>query len=176
MDLLEPSRDIIGGAAALLSTLLTVAFSWFKDRSTSALRLSKLDEASKRISFLESWLNVRTRVAPDEIGAAKPLVLEELDLAFREMKDLHAKARISPAAVSAQRRAQVGWFRRLFLLYSPQRKRAWVPRVLFYLVLIEAVAGPFSRESNMPYSDLVFFFLGVGVVAAICWAASVKLE
>jgi hypothetical protein len=178
MELIEPLRDsnlaaIIGGATALLSTLVTVAFSWFKDRGASAQRLSKLDEASKRISLLESWFNARSRIAPDEIGVAKPLVLEELDLAFREVKDLHEKARISPATVSAQQRAKVGWFRRLLLLYPPPRKRAWVPRVFFYLVLVETIAYPLLEPSN---PDLRYFFVGVGVMLVILWVASVAIE
>src|SRR5712692_2875512 len=178
MGLVEPLKDtgtlapILGGVAALLSTLVTVAFSWFKDRSVSAQRVSKLDEASKRISLLESWFNARSRIAPDEIGVARPMALEELDSAFREVKDLHERALVSPATVSAQQRAKVGWFRRLLLLYAPPRKRG-VARVLFYLVMVEGIAYPLLEPKD---PEMGYFFLGVGVMLVILWMASVMTE
>jgi hypothetical protein len=163
---------IAGAAAALLSTLITAAIGWLKDRGESAKRLSRLEDAGKRVAFVQAWFDTRTRLAPNNTAETQVLALEQLDQIFGEFKSVSLQHAVNAAATAAERRKSIGWLRKALLLYAPVRWRGWVPRAFFYFVILEIVVYPLIE----PSADLASFFLGAGIFLAFFWIISRVME
>jgi len=125
---------LLTAAAAVFTSLLTQLIGWLQTKSADSRRAKTIEEAVKRVQFLEGWYRTRLAVAPNELEAVRSIVQHELDAAMERIKTLEIPA-VTPAWLGERnaRIAKLSWFRRWFLLYKPVRLLAWLPRLYFYL-------------------------------------------
>ena len=190
--------DIVGGggvAGALLTLGSGILLPWLKARDVAQKRLQVLEEATKRVSFWEAWIKAQQLAGSEPLDSIKGPAQKELYEAsvtvLAATAHPAALAEAMPTAIAPEpaictRVAEpVGagglascvkqWVVRAFLLYSPPRARAWVPRVFFYSYCLAPFAGlyPFDGTETGPFW---FKLLGTAVIALFFRYLSVTME
>jgi hypothetical protein len=164
---------MVGAGGALASTLITAVVGWLKDRGEVARRLSRLDDAGKRVAFLRTWAEARDELAPADAERTRNQVILQLDSIMDEFRTVSAQHAASPALAASEKRKAVGWFRKALLLYKPIRWRAWVPRIFFYLMVAETIGYGIGRRHD---PDIAYFYLGAAILLITLWGISVAME
>jgi hypothetical protein len=159
--------------AALLSTLITATIGWLKDRGEGAKRLSRIEDAEKRVAFVQAWSDARIRLAPNETSTTQAFAIEQLDAIFSEFKLLAEQHAAEPVQAAKERRSSVGWLRKVLLLYLPVRGRAWVPRIFFYVIALDTVLHPIF---NWHEGEIGTFLFGAGILLVLFWGISKVME
>jgi hypothetical protein len=174
------TSDYIPGltlACGLVGTLVAVTATWAKDLGASAQRIRILDEATKRALFWDTWSKALANADPEANAAdLRSKVKIEIAAAAQSVEEVyHKPATRQPSAHVAvsqyqEHRSSLSRIRRWFLLYKPPRWRAWVPRLFFYIYVLEASLAPFApfvrRGGYMGFPDRLVMFLG-SVLAAL---------
>jgi hypothetical protein len=134
----DVKKGLIAGAFGLAGTLIPVVLSWSRDRDVASTRQRKIDEATKRVAFWDQWLKLCSQVESPDCKTAAERVHKELALLGEIIQNdsLLAHNQISTqqeksSAFTKQISTMPAW-RRIFLLYWPERSLAWFPRLLFY--------------------------------------------
>jgi hypothetical protein len=134
----DVKKGLIAGAFGLAGTLVPVVLSWSRDRDAASTRQRKIDEATKRVAFWDQWLKLYSHVESPSGQTAAQRVQKELALLgdIIESDSLLAHTQISrqqekTSKFTEQVSTLPAW-RRLLLLYRPERSLAWFPRLLFY--------------------------------------------
>lgn len=141
----DVKKGLIAGAFGLAGTLIPVALSWSRDRDAASTRQRKIDEATKRVAFWDQWLKLYSQVESPSGETAAQRVQKELALLgdIIENDSLLAHTQISrqqeKTSRFTERVSTLSAWRRLFLLYRPERSLAWFPRLLFYAGLLSIV-------------------------------------
>jgi hypothetical protein len=151
----DVKRGLIAGAFGLAGTLIPVVLSWSRDRDAASTRQRKIDEATKRVAFWDQWLKLSSQFE----STSGQRVQKELAMLgdIIESDSLLAHTQISrqqeKTSKFTERVSTLPAWRRLLLLYRPERSLAWFPRLLFYsgllsIVLFIAVQFSEFREHN----------------------------
>ena len=144
---LAQSEFVIGIATSLLgfaSTLISIGINWTREVNAEARRTRLLDRATRQIQFWDSWLKLHLALphSPEEEFAFHQKVQAELETISKGVEEgLRAYSEsILPRALSKvafdKKIASLGKLRSWFLLYTPKRRLAWLPRVFFYLSIL----------------------------------------
>lgn len=178
--------SVVGSAIGLLGTLVTVAVTLAKDLGASAQRVRTLDEATKRATFWDTWSKALAAVDPEASPAAlrskvKVEVLAAAESVEKAFDVLAAQRASDGQALREHQRSQgsTSWFRRWFLLYKPPRARAWIPRVFFYLYVMDIVYLPFvlpHPPGSTNHADVLGLVLGCVIAAVFFRWLSIRLE
>jgi hypothetical protein len=164
---------MLAAAAGVVTTSLTLLVGWLQTRNAASRRLKEIEEAHKRVSFLEEWHRTRLAVAPNESEESRSLVLAELDAAMERVKNLQSSTASSPAAIEREAYvARLSWYRRWFLLYMPGRPLAWLPRVFFYLSFLP----PWGWLQGERWTYKTYGFWFPGLFDAISWCSLLGIE
>ncbi len=133
---------LLTAAAGVLTTLITLLVGWLHTRSADSRRTSAIEEAGKRVQFLEAWYRTRMAVVPDELEESRRLVLQQLDAVMDHVQA--TETLVGKAGASEEWSAHVSklsWVRRWLLFYRPVRPLAWLPRAFFYLSAVYLTYG-----------------------------------
>jgi hypothetical protein len=134
----DVKKGLIAGAFGLAGTLIPVVLSWSRDRDAASTRQRKIDEATKRVAFWDQWLKLYSQVESPSGETAAQRVQKELALLgdIIESDSLLAHTQISrqqeKTSKFTERVSTLPAWRRVLLLYRPERSLAWFPRLLFY--------------------------------------------
>jgi hypothetical protein len=179
-------KGLIAGVFGLVGTLFPVLIAWTHDRDINSLRMRKLDEAIKRVAFWDQWLKLSIQLADPTDAAAIQRIEKELALLGRVLEtdsfDFHEQLanQQSTAVQFKQVRRRLPFWRRWFLLYTPERSLAWFPRILFYLAFpvfaLIAVVGTDLRADRDTVIGAVFFCLMLVVWIVVFRSLSRWLE
>lgn len=154
----DVKKGLIAGAFGLAGTLIPVVLSWSRDRDAASTRQRKIDEATKRVAFWDQWLKLSSQVEPPSGQTAAQRVQKELAMLgdIIESDSLLAHTQISrqqeKTSKFTKRVSVLPLWRRLLLLYWPERSLAWFPRFLFYggfLTFITFLIFQLSDRSNL---------------------------
>ena len=173
----DVKKGLIAGAFGLVGTLLPVALSWSRDRDVASTRQRKIDEATKRVAFWDQWLKLCSQVESPDCQTAAQRVHKELALLgdIIQNDSLLAHNQISTqqeksSAFTHQVNTLPAW-RRLLLLYRPERSLAWFPRLLFYTGILSIfffIAIQFDQfHKDLSAFEGIFLF----EFMAIVWCA-----
>lgn len=182
---LEQHAPLIGaivGLVGLVGTLMTAIATWAKDLNSQGRRIRTLDEATKRVSFWDTWSKALAAADSGQNQAilGSKVKTEVLAAAGSVEKAFHALALEQASEAQAhqkqeQDRGSVNRLRRWFLLYKPARRWAWVPRCFFYIYVIEAPLVPFLPEpQDLP--SRVFMSFSVILAAIFFRWLSIRVE
>jgi hypothetical protein len=174
----DVKKGLIAGAFGLIGTLLPVVLSWSRDRDAASTRQRKIDEATKRITFWEQWLKLSTQVeSPDGQGCVQR-VQKELamlgDIIERDSLLAHtqsSKLQEKTSQFTEHVNLLPAW-RRLLLIYKPERSLAWFPRLMFYagilsiFLFIVTQISEFKNQDPSAFEGLFLFEF-----MAIVWCA-----
>jgi len=158
---------IAGGALGLAGTLVTIFVGWLKDKDVVTERLQRLDEATKRLAFWDTWLKV---VASVDLGADADLekgrAVNEL---LRTSNDVQALFRLQDVGADSAYIEKLGRFRRWFLLYLPPDKptRSMVFRIIFYSYILQALWALHTQIFERFLSDYYYPFTSVNFLGFI---------
>jgi hypothetical protein len=145
----DVQKGMVAGLFGLIGTLIPAALAWSRDRDVASTRARRLDEATKRITFWEQWLKLSSTADPADLTCTQR-VLKELKVLGEiiESESLLAQSQVlGQQRTSSEYERLVGsvpFWRKLLLLYKPQRALAWFPRLFFYIGLFLAAVFPFS--------------------------------
>jgi hypothetical protein len=166
----DVKKGLIAGAFGLAGTLIPVVLSWSRDRDAASTRQRKIDEATKRVAFWDQWLKLYSQVESPSGQTAAQRVQKELALLgdIIESDSLLSHTQISrqqeKSSEFAERITVMPAWRRLLLLYRPERSLAWFPRLLFYMGLLSIVlfiavqiAEFKERDSSAAIGGLLIF-------------------
>lgn len=134
----DVKKGLIAGAFGLAGTLIPVALSWSRDRDAASTRQRRIDEATKRVAFWDQWLKLSSQVESPSGQTAVQRVQKELAILGEiiENDSLLTHTQISrqqeKTSKFTKRVSILPVWRRLLLLYWPERSLAWFPRFLFY--------------------------------------------
>jgi hypothetical protein len=154
----DVKKGLIAGAFGLAGTLIPVVLSWSRDRDAASTRQRKIDEATKRVAFWDQWLKLSSQVESPSGQTAAQRVQKELAMLgdIIESDSLLAHTQISrqqeKTSKFTKRVSVLPVWRRLLLLYWPERSLAWFPRFLFYgglLTFIFFLLFQLSERSNI---------------------------
>ena len=135
-------KGLFAGGLGLLGTLATVAYGWFKDRDETATRVKMLDEATKVVTFWQTYMASVEKLHSSAFAVSMDNALRNISTASARVEILYAhwhkqSTRLNKAYEDyLEWRRKLSLLRRLFLLYVPPRRRAWLPRVMFYISLL----------------------------------------
>jgi hypothetical protein len=140
---------LLTAAAGVFTTLVTLLVGWAQRKGSESRRLSAIEEAGKRVEFLEAWYRTRVAVTPDDLEESRGLVLRELDAAMRCVK-MYDVPVAKPMSAEERKKyvASLSWFRRWFLLYRPAKALTIPARVLFQLVCVWEILTCFAIVSG----------------------------
>ena len=134
----DVKKGLIAGAFGLAGTLVPVVLSWSRDRDAASTRQRKIDEATKRVAFWDQWLKLYSQVESPSGQTAAQRVQKELallgDIIERDSFLAHTQISTQQEKTSkfTEQVSTLPAWRRLLLLYRPERSLAWFPRLLFY--------------------------------------------
>jgi hypothetical protein len=174
----DVKKGLIAGAFGLAGTLVPVVLSWSRDRDAASTRQRKIDEATKRVVFWDQWLKLYSQVESPAGETAAQRVQKELALLgdIIENDSLLAHTQISRQQEKTSKFTErvniLPAWRRLLLLYRPERSLAWFPRLLFYaglfsIVLFIAVQFSEFGKSNSSAVGGLFIFEFMAIVWSI---------
>lgn len=147
-------EELIPIAIAVLgSPVLTFIITWLQQRNISYKRNQVLEQAGKRISFLESWYKAQQLVsAPEQVDSARELTQRQLDLTLEKLSRTSLML-VRPVVPYKTR----PFFARAFLLFRPTSFVGWFVRVIFYLLLPFiglVILGSALREDGFSLEEL----------------------
>ena len=169
----DVERGLVAGAFGLAGTLIPAALAWSRDRDVASSRMRKLDEATRRIAFWEQWLKVSTQIADPSDLTCVQRVRKELallgDILESDSLTVHAQMSTQQGIASEYKKTvhSLSLWRRLLLLYPPERSLAWFPRLLFYIGLFSLIVFSvfqISDRSNVEGFVIVEFMTIVWIV------------
>src|SRR6267142_6372362 len=119
-------------AIALISSpVLTLIITWVRQRDFSFKRNQALEQAGKRVAFLEAWFKAQQLVRmPEEVEAARQLAQKELDLTLRKLSNT-SRGLVKPIIPYKSR----PFLQRILLLFPPANFTSLFVRVIFYVLL-----------------------------------------
>jgi hypothetical protein len=165
----DVKKGLIAGAFGLAGTLIPVALSWSRDRDAASTRQRRIDEATKRVAFWDQWLKLSSQVDSPSGQTAVQRVQKELAILGEiiENDSLLAHTQISRQQENTSRFVErinvLSRWRKILLLYRPERSLAWFPRLLFYaglmsMILFVAVQiSEFSKSDSSAVGGLFLF-------------------
>jgi len=171
----DVKKGLIAGAFGLAGTLIPVVLSWSRDRDAASTRQRKIDEATKRVAFWDQWLKLSSQVESPSGKTAAQRVQKELAMLgdIIESDSLLAHTQISRQQEKTSKFTEriniLPAWRRILLLYWPERSLAWFPRLLFYagllsIVLFIAVQFSEFKEKNSSAFEGLFLFEFMAIV------------
>jgi hypothetical protein len=135
----KETATVVAAVIGLVGALAGVAVSWFNSTSATAQRMRVYQEATGRVSFWDDWLKARLAAgtSPEETARLQARVQNELCVAVEYVEGV-VRGEKARAAYHVMRQNLVN-VRRWFLLYKPSRGRAWMARIMFFLLLAAAL-------------------------------------
>lgn len=125
---------LVGILGTLLGAVATLASEWFRKDSRLISLPRGIDEASKVISFLDSWCRVLQQIQSLPEGQQKQTAL---DLSLLVLKQ--TSARVAVAAEEVTLTAPVPYVLSLLLLHTPPKRWLWLTHIAFYASTAVAV-------------------------------------
>jgi hypothetical protein len=155
----EVEQGLVAGVFGLVGTLVPAGLAWARDRDVTSARVRRLDEATKRVGFWDQWLKLSTQLTEPGDLTVRDRVRRELTMLCSMIESdslvLHAAASRQQDQSTAYtvKIDTMPWWRKLLLLYKPERSLAYFPRFMFFLgmftmaiVLIAQTVSPENKE------------------------------
>ena len=135
----EVAQGLVVGVFGLMGTLVPAAVAWSRERDVSSARVRRLEEATKRVVFWDQWLKLSTQLPTVCAPEITDRVRNELTMLCAMIESDSFVAH----AVASTQQAQTNQFtekihtmsiwRKVLLLYKPERSLAYFPRFMFFL-------------------------------------------
>jgi len=116
--------------SSVVAVLIPFIATYFSKKNKEALRKNLIDEAQKKIDFINSYFDVQTKVLPEsEIPVLKMQLSAELNEVKNSLQTLHDLEKTSDYE-------KLGIIQKIFLTFKPKSWLGLVWAILFYITLI----------------------------------------
>ena len=169
----EVQQGLVVGVFGLMGTLIPAALAWSRERGAASSRVRRLEEATKRVAFWDQWLKLSTQLPT----ACSPEITDRVRNELTMLCSMIESDSFVAHAVASNQQAQTTEFtrkihampiwRRVFLLYKPERSLAYFPRFMFFLgifttALVLLLQG--STQDNKEGFYLILFLLAAWIL------------
>ena len=146
----NPFIPLVGSAIGLLGTLIGTWVTWRKEANQEARRIHLLDQASKELLILEARLRIAALcLEPQQLAAVKLQCVARADEITSEVEACRRNVAVGKAV------PRHSIFRRIFLLYTPNRPVTWFPRACYWIALLWLF---FTELLPVPGASLILVF------------------
>jgi hypothetical protein len=146
---MDSEKIVISILSAFSPILFTYLFKQFENKRQTSVRLHILDEAQKRISFLNTYFQTQNAFGETtDLGSLKSKLATEA-LAIKTEVEIAYQVGIERAG------RQLGTVQKLFLTFKPLSVLGWLWHMLFYLTLTTttfSLLGMCIDEVNNEYT------------------------
>jgi pilus assembly protein TadC len=125
---------VVSFLSGLLPVVLTFAFNWLEQRDEESQRSKVIDVATKRMQWLDAYLNIQKNVlSPEQLEVVRYEVSREVEQVYQELKD--DLRQIEKILLKSKKDS----FQQVFLTYKMKSRMANACRFAYYIFFAFAI-------------------------------------